>query len=174
MVAPVASPVPGTPLRRRWWRAVLMLLIVALGLPAANFFYSRWSLDADIERAIAETDALDPGWRLADIEAARKTYRDDENLALHSITVRRMLGKRPSPAYEKDYDAIFKDLPAPAQLNVQQAALIRAAFEQYPDALVEARKLKDLATGEEWPNTARAASKPAARRISVAFVCRNW
>ena len=141
-----ATP-PQTAWRRRWPRRLGLLLLIALAVPVAYFFFARWSLDADIDRAIAETDALDPGWRLADIEAARKTYRDDENLALHSITVRRMLGKRPSPAYEKDYDAIFKDLPAPAQLNVQQAALIRAAFEQYPDALVEARKLKDLPGG---------------------------
>jgi len=147
MNSPLPTPLSAPPRRRRWPRRVLLGLLIVLGLPAAYFFYNRWSLDAEIERAIAETDALDPGWRLADIEAARKTYRDEDNLALHTVNVRRMMGKRSSPGYEKDYEAIFQDLPASAQLNVQQIALIRAALAQYPDALIEARKLKDFAGG---------------------------
>jgi hypothetical protein len=126
---------------------VLLLLLVALALPAAYFFYSRWEHHAAMERAIAETDALDPGWRLADIEAARKTYRDEDNIALQVIKVRGMIGKRRAPGHEKDYEAVFQDLPAPAQLNVQQLMLIRQALEQYPDAVIEARKIKDLPGG---------------------------
>jgi hypothetical protein len=126
--ADVAAP------RRRWPRRLLVLLLLAIGLPAAYYFY-------------AETDALDPGWRLADIEAARQTYRDEDNGALQAIKARRLMLKKPAPGYDKNYEAVFRDLPAAVELNVQQTALIRNALELYPDAVVEARKLAEFSGG---------------------------
>ena len=143
----VRSPVVSAPpQRRRWPRRVLLLILVFVGVPAAYYFYTRHSLDAEIARAVAETDALDPRWRLADLEAERKTHRDEDNSALHIIKVRRMI-TGPVPGGQKDHDEAFKDLPPCTRLNLQQLEMIRAAFDQYPEALIEARKLKDMPQG---------------------------
>jgi hypothetical protein len=143
---PPSSTVAAPP-TRRWPRRLLIILLILVGLPAAYYFYARWALEADINRAIAETDALDGRWRLQDLEADREVHRDEANSALHVIKVKRMIGAKPIPGSQKDYDAVFKDLPASAQLNVQQLEMIRTPFEQYPDALAEARKLKDMPKG---------------------------
>jgi hypothetical protein len=144
---PVASPpaVTAPPRKRRWLRRALVILFAFVGLPAGYYFYASWSLERDLADAIAETDRLDPRWRLEDIQADRKTYADDENAALQVIKLNRLIGR--SPASHRDYNRVFSDLAAPVQLNSQQIAIIREAFEKYPDALVEARKLKDMKGG---------------------------
>jgi hypothetical protein len=157
---PVASPpaVTAPPRKRRWLRRLLVILLIFVGLPAGYYFYATWSLERELADAIAETDALDPRWRLEDIQADRKTYLDDDNSALLVAQWNRLIGR--SPAGHRDYDRVFNDLRAPVQLNTQQTALLREVFERYPKALDEARKLKDMKGGrfpitytEDWINT---------------------
>src|SRR5262245_49879114 len=158
---PVVSPpvVTAPPRKRRWLRRALVILLVFVGLPAGYYFYASWSLERDLAEAIAETDRLDPHWRLENIQADRKTYADEENAALLVIKLIRLIGR--SPATHRDYYRVFKDLPAPVQFNSQQITILREAFDKYPEALVEARKLKDVKGGRfpirytsDWIHTA--------------------
>ena len=64
---------------RRWKRKLSFALVLLIGVPWLWFFVVGRS---ELNRSIAETDALDPGWRLADIEAARDKIPDAENSAL--------------------------------------------------------------------------------------------
>src|SRR5438128_614359 len=137
------------PRRRRWPRRLLVFLLVFIGLPAGYYLYATWSLNADVARAIAETDELDPRWRLEDIEADRKVYPDEDNSALHAIKVIRLIGRTNPriPRAHKHYDDLFSELSSAIQLNLEQMEILREVFEAVPDALVEARKLKDMPNG---------------------------
>jgi hypothetical protein len=142
-----SSPPSAKPVRRRrWLRYTLLFLTVVIGAAALGYFYVSWSFDNDLQAAIAETDALDPRWRLEDIEADRKTYRDDENAALHAITVARLLGRN-SVSSHPNYGTLFDEYPPQHQLNSVQMELIREAFERMEEARLEARKLKDMHGG---------------------------
>lgn len=144
-----AKPVVAAPSHRRWRRRLLVLLLILIGLPAGYYFYTKWSLEADIARAIAETDALDPRWRFDDMEADRKDIADEDNSALQIIKIAQSL--RPAtprtPGDHKHYGEAFADLTPTAQLNSQQIQLIRDIFETIPNALTEARKLKNMPRG---------------------------
>jgi len=150
---PVASPpaVTAPPRKRRWLRRVLVILFVFVGLPAGYYFYATWSLNKEIARAISETDGLDPRWRLEDIQADCQAAADqlDSNSAWHITRIIKSLSKTavPSPRCHKDYDAIFPQLEPAIQLNLQQLELIREVLDKIPEALVEARKLKDMPNG---------------------------
>ena len=145
------SPQPPAPPRhhRRWLRRLLVFLLAFIGLPAAYYFYTSWSLKAEIARAIAETDALDPRWRFDDIEADRKALRDEDNSALQIVKIVRLLGRGGvrTPIHHMHYGKVFNELPVTAQLNPQQIQMIREIFEKNPEGLAEARKLKDMLHG---------------------------
>jgi hypothetical protein len=137
------------PRRRRWLRRTFLFLLIVIGSPIAYYFYSSWSLQRDIERAIAETDALDPRWRWEDIEADRKEIAAAENSAGLVVTVNALIGRgrRAASGDPAEYQKVFGNLPPAAELNPQQMALLRETLDKAPEALVEARKLKDLPHG---------------------------
>jgi hypothetical protein len=137
------------PRKRRWLRRLLVILLIFVGLPAGYYFYARWSLHVETERAIAETDQLDPHWRFEDMEADRKTIPDEENSYVQVVEVIRLLGRggAGTPGANKHHPQVFGELPPTAELNAQQIEIIRDAFEKSAAALVEARKLKDFPRG---------------------------
>ena len=67
--------------RRRWFRriaAAVVAVAVAIGLWLA---VEQYLAGRDWADACAEADRLDPGWRWAELEAARPSLPDDRNLA---------------------------------------------------------------------------------------------
>jgi hypothetical protein len=138
-----ASP-PTVPRVRRWPRYLLVALALVVGLPAAAYWYLKWSAANEAESVMAETDRLDPGWRLHEIEAAREVLEPEHNSALQVIKVVGLAGRG---IYHKDYDLIFEKLDSPHELNVQQLEFTRNALEKLEEALAEARKLKDMPKG---------------------------
>jgi len=147
------SPSPPTPNQsprrpcRRWLRRLLIALAILAGPLAVYYWYAHWSLAHDLDRAIAEIDRLDPRWHLRDIEADRRTVRDEDNSALHIISVVKLLG-RSAPADHPHYAAVVENnLTVLAQLNTQQIEMLREAYDKIPEAFVEARKLKDMPAG---------------------------
>src|SRR6266851_4273884 len=83
-VMPITAPAP--PARRRWRRALAVMagLVAAL---AGVWWYLSWAEELDFQTALAETDQLDPGWRLEDILAARPVIPDERNSAKHVAKV---------------------------------------------------------------------------------------
>src|SRR5580704_17843461 len=75
------SPQPASPWRRRLrWVAALALLAATAFAGFIGFVYYRSG--GAMQSAFAETEDLDPGWRLDDIEAQRVVVPDAENAAL--------------------------------------------------------------------------------------------
>jgi len=147
--------------RRRWLRWLLVLLLLFFALPIGYYFCARWSLERELAEVIAETDRLDPRWRLEDIEADRKTYRDEENAALQVVRFRK-LWTGGSPASDRRWVRAFDRQSPETQLYPEQIEIIREYFDKYPEALIEARKLKDPGDGRfpivispDWISTDR-------------------
>jgi len=81
------APKPRRPRRRR----ALWVICFIVGTPAGYFFYHHWQAGRDLAAAIAELDRSDPGWRLADIEAARRKMPNEKNSAQIVLAARRAL-----------------------------------------------------------------------------------
>jgi hypothetical protein len=64
------SPDPVTQKPRSRWRRLRILLgilMLATGAGTAYYFYASAVAEKRLEKALAEADRLEPGWRLADI-----------------------------------------------------------------------------------------------------------
>jgi hypothetical protein len=144
-----SSPPATKPVRRRrWLRYTLAIVTVAAAAAGLVYVYVSWSFESEMRTAIAETEALDPRWRLEHIEEDRKTYRDEENAALQTIVVAKLIGRgRNAIPNHPNYDDLFHNYPPERQLNAVQMNVIGEAFDRIEEARLEARKLKDMPGG---------------------------
>jgi hypothetical protein len=137
--------------RRRLQRVVLVLFLLLLVVVwgAAFLWYGT---ERALREAEAEVDRLDPGWRLADLEAARAEIPDAENGAFQVQAVRALLPSRwpPWPGNgdgESDLDAGIDQLAPPVRLDEQQTARLRAELGKVAPAVAAARRLTDFPQG---------------------------
>jgi len=111
----------------------------------------KWYLDRDYKAAIEEADRLDPGWRLAELEATRPEMPDAENAALQVLAAKRLLpaGWFPplpgaiSTKLEDDLDC----LPPTQPLDESQNKQLGGELEKAAAALSAARRLGDMGHG---------------------------
>jgi hypothetical protein len=84
--------------KRRWWRRILVGVILLLVIGIAGYFIDRELTFAANEKllakVLAETDALDPGWRWEEIEAKREQVPDGENAAIVIQRTNDLLGPK--------------------------------------------------------------------------------
>jgi hypothetical protein len=144
---------------------------------------------SNLRSAQAEADGLDPGWRLSELEAARRAIPDAENSALHVLAAEKLLPStgpgpgaffgsrlilRPgeTPQDEEDRRKQLEALAPTERLRPAQKAALAASLEQVHAALAEARQLAELPEGRfpgaslPDPPTRSAPSISPARRIS--------
>ncbi len=158
------------PYRPFWWlkwlyRLIigLMVLAVVLGIAAVIGRYVLLSrARARTAEVIANLDRSDPGWRLEDIEAARKVYSESENSAGPMIAAYRLIPKdwpgsratkaprdpglplpKPDP---RSTDALIEGSSA-FRPDAEQAEIIRKELGSVGLALIEARKVADRPGG---------------------------
>src|SRR5260370_23546062 len=100
---------------------------------------------------MGEGDRVDPGWRVADLEAARAEVPDAQNAALQVLTGKRLLpaGWFPSPPgtistkLEDDLDR----LPPNQRLDESQSKQLGAELGKAAAALSAARRVADMPRG---------------------------
>src|SRR5439155_26787203 len=82
-------------------RLVLIGLIVLplMVLVAFVYFLFFWQ-DIQLERAIAESDRLDPGWRTLELEAKRAVFAEEHNSA-GTLTAAKTLLPAQWPSWDK-------------------------------------------------------------------------
>src|SRR5262249_8435772 len=157
----VAQPIIGTKMSmsnppsmawRRPWRRRLILctssLVVLAGLLAV-YLYNRvqserqQEAERELHEAIAEIDAIDPEWRLEQIEAKRRKVPDHENSARVIVAAH---GALPKSWRSEELEHVL-DNPPPALLPSQHEQKLRADLRPLTKALEQAHKLVDYPPG---------------------------
>jgi len=134
--------------------------LVPLVVLASLYARSTIAATHELEEAIAETDRLDPHWRLSDVEADRAVIPERENSALVVLAIKPLLPAKwpfwfhPLPAEDPKGEAkraalelSFTHLEDQRQLNGEQIEALRTELKRAAAALTEARKLADMPEG---------------------------
>jgi hypothetical protein len=123
--------------RRRLLHTLLFLVVFAVG----GMLWFLWYSFHDLNALMVEMDVQDPGWRLHDIEASRKTVPGAENSALHIVAVAK------SKSLPNVITPDMANLPPQVELNEKQSLYLELDFGIHRTAVVESRKLKDMPQG---------------------------
>jgi hypothetical protein len=163
-----ASPSPNDhpPSRRRLWLILTLLIAAPFAVMATWYAYRVYTANRDLEKALAETDQLDPRWRLEDVEADRAAVPDERNSGLIVINAKQLMPER-WPVWEHPISQASKEEPGDASAAARREAIERSFSELEPQqqlceelivalygelervapAFAEARKLADLPEG---------------------------
>jgi hypothetical protein len=145
-------PPPVLPRRSPWRRRLLAggILLLLLMLLPGWMVYQRFADEWAAQKAQAEADRLDPGWRFEDLEGGRSEVPDAENGALVVLAAHKLLPPNwlplPPPPTPGLAEAL-EDLSPELQLNDQQRKDLRAALQSAAPALTSARGLAQLPRG---------------------------
>jgi hypothetical protein len=161
------SPAPSKRSRRKY-----LLLALAIVVPVCLIFVGVTASlligRAQLEQVLADTDQLDPYWRLPDLEAHRAGIPDAENGLPVALAAESLLPQGwphwPVPVIDDQseearslrqaLDSSFNDLPPPVQLNNEQVTALRAEVRRAEPALDKARRLVDFPNGRAMINWA--------------------
>jgi hypothetical protein len=121
------------------------LFVVALIILAAIQYRLQRSRDNEMfQKALAELDDADPGWRLEDIENARPIIPDEPNSAIVVLAANRLL----PPTGFKHVTVMRLFVTRPPQLfDTQQMNLLEKELTAAHAGVVEARRLADMPAG---------------------------
>jgi hypothetical protein len=138
-----ATTLPRAPVRRRWRRYVIIVLVLAITLPTLCWVgvhgYQRYTAQRTLDAAIAEVGRKDPNWRLEDLEAARKVIPNDQNPAQLVMDIKDHMPRPWQPV-----------LPSPKperQLRPTQLEELRSQLQPLEEALTKAAGLETCADG---------------------------
>jgi hypothetical protein len=137
----------GVSSRRRssWRRWLIVGVVVFLAVFVGAFFLADYWADREIERALAELDQTDPGWRLHDLDAARTTVPDSENSARQGMTAHALL-PLPWPPPTLSLPSSLEFDPA-AELSTEGLRCLRETLKKAEPAVIEARRLANMSVG---------------------------
>jgi hypothetical protein len=155
------APPTATHSRSRFGSRVSLGLTILCTLSLVGLTYLFRAAEQQLQEAIAESDRLDPGWRLADLEARRAVLPDEQNGMLQARKARALVPAQwpdwkayvpadPPELVEQERQLLetsFTDLEAPYRLHARQRDPLRAELARIPAAMDEARKLVDLPHG---------------------------
>jgi hypothetical protein len=134
-------------------------------LLAGAYFAMDWFQDrSQFNRAVAETNSRDPGWRLSDLEAQRAAIANDENGALQVLAASELI-ERPLPT-DRTWSYVETAQPL-VQLNEPQVTRVRAEIEKDALAVAQARKLADLPHGRYPVTWKRSAHEQPPHHVEV-------
>jgi ABC-type transport system involved in multi-copper enzyme maturation permease subunit len=146
---PAAAPPDAAPrpARSRWRRRLVAAAAVVVALIAGAYVWLAVTAERDLRRALQETDRLDPGWRLAEIEAAREVVPDDENAGIRVLAVRALIPRPVWPSQEAQGTGELERLPPEVRLTRGQRRLVTLELEEVEEALIKVRPLTDMPRG---------------------------
>jgi hypothetical protein len=133
--------------RKLLWGAIstcaILFLLAWLGY--------QWYLDRDLKVAIGDADRLDPGWRLAELEAARAEVPDEENAAMQILAAQKLLPAGwfpPSPGTTSTTLEDYVDHLLPNErLTETQSKQLKSELSKARAALSAARQIAEMPRG---------------------------
>lgn len=155
-----------SPPRRRWWKRFLwsglsLLLVLMIG-GIVRFKWNEHAAQNELSAVIAELDAIDPQWRLEDIEVGRKVILDEENAALVVMDIaERMPRHWPSRSAEA--------IPSGHQSQLLDEKLFEVGPEQQLDPALTHELRAKLREIDPLPLNARSLAKLQAGRFPIAW-----
>jgi hypothetical protein len=167
------QPPPATRRRRR--RIIVFGLIGLAGATVLFWAGIQWAAWRELAGAVAETDRLDPGWRLADLMAARRPIPPATNSATRVLEVAKgiperwphsvdLLPKLPEPGSDEseapateepaeilfsvnDVDKVIQKAPPNVALSAETRKSIDRLLEPVEGAIPTARALAGAGEG---------------------------
>jgi hypothetical protein len=147
-----------TPREKHWesarprWSRQRKLLIAFFGVLCSfgvGAFLLYLAGDSELAKAVAETDRLDSGWRLVDIEAKRATVPDAENSALVLLAAKKLVVKARDQQLVLDSDEVLDDAREQIahRLNDQQRNALKVILAQYGRTLPACRRVAVMPMG---------------------------
>ncbi|HMF14897.1 MAG TPA: hypothetical protein VKE94_21425, partial [Gemmataceae bacterium] len=134
---------PKKPVRRLWGRYVGAALLLAVGGTflgwGAMQAWRRHQAQHVLDEAIAAVDRTDPGWRLEDLEAARKVVPNGDNPAFIVLEAKALVPEEWQPG-----------VPSPKPqclLKSEQVEELKADLRPLEPALAKAKALATVADG---------------------------
>jgi ABC-type transport system involved in multi-copper enzyme maturation permease subunit len=155
-IAPLqkARPPYRLPLRHWLGRAVrITLVFLPLGLLIGEYFHLDEAADLALRDALAETDRLDPGWRLGELEAKRAIVPPEQNAALQVLKAKELV---PADWWKDEQELSVGSAVPERQLSSKQFDALRKGMERVKAARVEAGRLADMLRGR-FPTPVRIA-----------------
>lgn len=150
------------PNRRRKW-IVLALALIPIAGAVLTYAVVRFESERRLAEALADADRLDPGWRLADLEAKRLPIPPpDKNGVAQVARVREALPGRwrqwsfpqfeSDPAYLREVrsaldESFGNDPMTPTLLNAEQERVLRAELTRTATMVELARQMTDYPYG---------------------------
>lgn len=153
--------------RRRRWRYLLYVVVLASTAIAAFVYWQIKSANATLDQAIAATNAIDPHWRMSDLLANSGKIPDSENAALIVLAGHQLLNfkKAPPQPDSQPFDELDGAMEYPPyRLNDLQKDALKQMLPQYEKSLPEYLKVGDMPSGKypfTWTPTAMSSQYPA-------------
>jgi hypothetical protein len=137
--------------RNRWLRRIVVTLTVLVVVVAVTLIFIRNKAQEQgrerLRVAVADTDAVDPQWRLEDLDAARGTLPDDENSALLVPRYKAALASPNLMAMRPDKTEVLGDIISNRRLDAEGIAAVDQALTGNDAALAVARSFRNYPRG---------------------------
>jgi hypothetical protein len=111
---------------------------------AIRSVYFHYKVSVSLDKALRELDQSEPGWRLEDIEAARREIPEERNSARFCVAASKLL---PQGWPSLDLTEAFDHIPPQEKISAASAKRLGKELEAVQPALNEARKLANMPEG---------------------------
>ena len=138
----------------RTWRSraflfamgVLLALILAAQVPRLIHHHEEKKVTAELDAFIAELNAKEPGWQLADIEARRAPVPDEENSAKIVLAASKLLPEKWPPESFAEMEE-RRRIEEDSWLREEDIKLISEEIDKYSEARNQAHRLEEMPLG---------------------------
>jgi hypothetical protein len=165
MSAPVAAP-PRSRRRRllRWAVGLFALAVLMFGGMCGWLAWRHYRAAVTLAEAIAETNRLDPGWAIADIEAKREVVPDERNSAQRVLALKPFI---PANFPDGDDAQTLSKLDPPIRLTAAQRSALARLLKPVTPERTQAREIANFPNGRLPISYARGFIAAASRSPDV-------
>jgi len=122
------------------WGLLILALLAILGV-----FWNHTQMESKLQKALADLDRSEPGWRWEDIEAAREEVPEEENSARIIIAAAEQIPQRwPSPDFP---DERIRSVPPNEMLTGEDFVRLSKELADARPALRDVERVADMPRG---------------------------